>query len=102
MKNLTFVGFVLLAIASILFYLTTDFLIDKFTLSHVMGILGGIGIGLIIGGMVGYLSKGTAMKEEQRRKEFQQLKKEKAELEKQAADLERQQSEIPPDSGRFY
>ncbi|TXF75864.1 lipopolysaccharide assembly protein LapA domain-containing protein [Chryseobacterium sp.] len=102
MKSLTTVGFVLLAIASILFYLTTDFLIDKFTLSHVMGILGGIGIGLIIGGMVGYMSKGSAMKEDQRRKELLQLKKEKAELEKQTADLERQQSEIPPDSGRFY
>lgn len=102
MKSLTSVGFVLLAIASILFYLTTDFLIDKFTLSHVMGILGGVGIGLIIGGMVGYMSKGTAMKEEQRRKELNQLKKEKAELEKQAADLERQQTQIPPDSGRFF
>lgn len=102
MKSLTSVGFVLLAIASILFYLTTDFLIDKFTLSHVMGILGGIGIGLIIGGMVGYMSKGTAMKEEQRKRELHQLKKEKAELEKQAADLERQQTQIPPDSGRFF
>jgi uncharacterized membrane-anchored protein YhcB (DUF1043 family) len=56
-------------------------------MSHIMGILGGIGIGLIIGGMVGYVSKGSAIKAEQKRKEFKQLQKDKEELEKQAAEL---------------
>jgi uncharacterized membrane protein (Fun14 family) len=46
-------------------------------MSHIMGILGGIGIGLIIGGMVGYVSKGSAIKAEQKRKEFKQLQKDK-------------------------
>lgn len=56
-----------------------------------MGILFGVGIGLIIGGMVGYLSKGSAIKQEQKRKEIEQLRKEKAALEKQAATLANQQ-----------
>lgn len=57
-----------------------------------MGILAGIGIGLIIGGIVGYVSKGTALREEQKRKEIQQLRREKEDLEKQAAELARQQT----------
>jgi hypothetical protein len=47
-----------------------------------MGIMGGIGIGLIIGGIVGYLSKGKAIKNEQKKKEIEALLKEKAALEK--------------------
>jgi uncharacterized membrane-anchored protein YhcB (DUF1043 family) len=49
----------------------------------VYGSLSGIGIGLIIGGLVGYVSKGNAVKEAKIRQEFKQLQKEKAELEKQ-------------------
>ena len=45
---------------------------------NLMGILAGIGIGLIIGGIVGYVSKGSALREEQKRKELKQLRKEKA------------------------
>ena len=56
-----------------------------------MGILGGVGIGLIFGGVVGYVSKGSAMKAEQKRKEFLKLQQEKIELEKQAAELAQQQ-----------
>lgn len=94
MKSLTFIGFILLAVASLLFYLTTDFSIEKFTLSHVMGIMAGIGIGLFLGGIVGYVSKGSAMKEEQKRRELKQLRKEKLELEKQTADLEKQRADL--------
>ena len=57
-----------------------------------MGILAGIGIGLIIGGIVGYVSKGSAVREEQKKRELKQLKKEKEDLEKQAAELAKQQT----------
>ena len=58
MKNLTIIGLVLLALSILLFYLTSNnFTINDLQMSHIMGILGGIGIGLIIGGMVGYVSK---------------------------------------------
>jgi hypothetical protein len=46
-----------------------------------MGMMAGVGIGLIIGGMVGYVSKGSAIKAEQKKKEFKQLQKEKEDLE---------------------
>ncbi len=59
-----------------------------------MGIMAGIGIGLIIGGMVGYVSKGSAIKAEQKRKEFKQLQKDKEELEKQAAEIAKRQAEL--------
>ena len=49
----------------------------------ICGALSGIGIGLIIGGLVGYVSKGNAVREAKIRNEFKQLQKEKAELEKQ-------------------
>lgn len=91
MKSISFIGLILLAVAGLLFYLTTDFAIEKFTLSHIMGIMAGIGIGLIIGGMVGYASKGSAMRAEQKRREIQQLRKEKEDLEKQAAILAKNQ-----------
>ncbi len=87
MKSLTFIGFILLALAALLFYLTTDFAIEKFTLSHFMGIMGGIGIGLILGGLIGYVSKGSAIKQEEKRRELKRLQKEKLELEKQTAEL---------------
>lgn len=94
MKSLSITGFILLAVSALLFYLTTDFAVEQIKISHIMGMMAGVGIGLIIGGMVGYLSKGSAIKEEQRRKEFKQLQKEKEELEKQAADIAKRQAEI--------
>ncbi|MDY3316070.1 hypothetical protein PG593_07460 [Riemerella anatipestifer] len=89
MKSLTTVGILLLAVAILLFYLTTDF---KIELSHFIGVMGGVGIGLIIGGVIGYLSKGNAVKEATKKKEFQRLQREKIEIEKQAAELAAQQN----------
>lgn len=95
MKNLTIIGLVLLALSILLFYLTANnFTINDLQMSHVMGIMGGIGIGLIIGGMVGYVSKGSAIKAEQKRKEFKQLQKDKEDLEKQAAEIARREAEL--------
>lgn len=94
MKSLSLTGLVLLAVSALLFYLTTDFTVEKITLSHIMGIMAGIGIGLIIGGLVGYVSKGSAIKQEQKRKEFKQLQKDKEDLEKQAADIARREAEL--------
>lgn len=92
MKNLTFIGFLLLGLAFLLYYMLPQFsLVKLFEPISLMGILAGIGIGLIIGGIVGYISKGSALKEEQKRKELKQLRKEKTELEKQTAELTRQQ-----------
>ncbi|MDO5614659.1 MAG: hypothetical protein Q4G16_00590 [Cruoricaptor ignavus] len=94
MKNLSFIGIILLALAFLLYYITPNFsFIRLFEPISLMGILAGIGIGLIIGGIVGYVSKGSAIKQAQKRKDFKQLQKEKAELEKQAADLAKQQTE---------
>ncbi|WP_124640422.1 MULTISPECIES: hypothetical protein [Amniculibacterium] len=91
MKSLSIIGIILLGLSSFLFYLTADFSVEKLSLPHIMGIMAGIGIGLIIGGMVGYISKGTAIKNEQKKKEMEALKKEKAALEKQAAEFSHQQ-----------
>ncbi|UZX28225.1 hypothetical protein [Riemerella anatipestifer] len=92
MKSLTTVGILLLAVAALLFYLTTDFSVEKITLSHFMGIMGGVGICLIIGGVIGYISKGSAVREAAKRKEFERLQKEKIEIERQAAELAAQQN----------
>ncbi len=87
MKNLTLVGIILLALAFLLYYMLPEFsMVKLFEPISLMGILAGIGIGLIIGGIVGYVSKGSALKEEQKRREYKQLLKEKAELEKLAAE----------------
>lgn len=94
MKSLSITGLILLAVSALLFYLTTDFAVEKITLSHFMGLMAGVGIGLIIGGMVGYLSKGSAVKAEQKRKEFKQLQKDKEELEKQAAEIAKREAEL--------
>ncbi len=94
MKSLSLTGLVLLAVSALLFYLTTDFTVEKITLSHMMGIMGGVGIGLIIGGMVGYVSKGSSIKAEQKKKEFKQLQKDKEELEKQAAEIAKREAEL--------
>lgn len=92
MKSLSTIGIILLALSALLFYFTTDFSVERFTLSHFMGIMGGVGIGLIIGGIVGYISKGNSIKQAQKKKEFAQLQEEKRELEKQAAELAEQQT----------
>lgn len=90
MKSLTFIGLILLALAGVLFYANANFSVMKlFEPTTLMGILAGVGIGLIIGGMVGYVSKGSAIKAEQKRRELKQLQKDKSELEKQAAELAR-------------
>jgi NhaP-type Na+/H+ or K+/H+ antiporter len=88
MKSLTIIGLVLLGLSSFLYYLTTDFSVEKLSLSHIMGIMAGVGIGLIIGGIVGYISKGSAIKNEQKQRELAALKKEKAALEKQNSEKE--------------
>ncbi|MDF0719321.1 hypothetical protein P0M11_04835 [Kaistella sp. PBT33-4] len=93
MKNLTLVGIILLALAFLLYYMLPEFsMVKLFEPISLMGILAGIGIGLIIGGIVGYVSKGSALKEEQKRREYKQLLKEKAELEKLAAEKSVNQS----------
>ncbi|CAA7195760.1 hypothetical protein D1631_04265 [Chryseobacterium nematophagum] len=94
MKSLSITGLVLLALSALLFYLTTDFTVEKVTLSHIMGVMAGIGIGLIIGGMVGYMSKGSAIKADQKKREFKQLQKDKAELEKQASEIAKREAEL--------
>ena len=93
MKNLTFIGFLLLGLAFLLYYMMPEFsMVKLFEPLNLMGILAGIGIGLIIGGIVGYVSKGSSLKQEQKRKELVQLRKEKEDLEKQAAELAKQQT----------
>jgi hypothetical protein len=52
MKSLSIVGIILLILSVLLFYLTTDFDVEQLKLSHLMGILGGVGIGLIFGGVI--------------------------------------------------
>ena len=95
MKNLTIIGLVLLALSILLFYLTANnFTINDLGMPHIMGIMGGIGVGLIIGGLVGYVSKGSAIKAEQKKKEFKQLQKDKEELEKQAAEIVKREAEL--------
>lgn len=92
MKNLTFIGIILFGIGGLLFYMN-NMAID---LRVIYGILCGIGIGLIIGGIVGYLSKGSAIKDQQKKQAFKQLQKEKEEFEKQqilaAAEQKRQEA----------
>ena len=83
MKNVTFVGIILLAIGVVLFYLNNMAL----DLRVVYGALCGIGVGLIFGGIVGYVSKGSAVKQENKMRQFKQLQKEKDELEKKQAQL---------------
>lgn len=101
MKSISFIGLILLAVSTLLFYLTTDFAVEQIKLSHIMGILAGVGIGLIIGGIVGYASKGSSIKREEKSRELKQLRKEKEDLERQAAALANQQTvtkteEYPP------
>lgn len=90
MKNLTFIGIILLAIGLVLFYLN-NYMWD---LRVVYGVLCGVGVGLIFGGIVGYFSKGSAIKAEQKKKEFKQLQKEKEEYEKQQQKAEETSTSI--------
>lgn len=90
MKNLTFIGIILLAIGLVLFYLN-NYMWD---LRVVYGVLCGVGVGLIFGGIVGYFSKGSAIKAEQKKKEFKQLQKEKEEYEKQQQKAEETSASI--------
>lgn len=93
MRSLTIIGLVLFGIAALLFYATTNFSIGEMKLSHFMGIMAGVGLGLIIGGIVGYVSKGSAIKEDERRKAYKQLEKDKLELEKQQQTLAKELEE---------
>ena len=93
MKSLSIVGGILLLISGALFYYSTDFLLEKITMSHMMGVMGGIGIGLIIGGIVGYISKGLAIREEEKRKQFAQQKQNK-ELEKKVENINNGSSNV--------
>lgn len=63
-------------------------------MSHMMGVMGGIGIGLIIGGIVGYISKGSAIREEEKRKQFAQLQKQNKELEKKVENINNGSSNV--------
>lgn len=90
MKSLVVIGIILFGLGALLFYLN-NMAID---LRVVYGALCGIGIGLIIGGLVGYVSKGNAVKEAKIRQEFKQLQKEKAELEKQKANNSQNSSNL--------
>lgn len=93
MKNLTIIGVLLLLLASLLYMVLPEFSIVKlFEPISLMGILAGIGIGLIIGGIVGYVSKGKAIKEEQKRKEYKRLQQEKEELLRMAEELKSKSS----------
>lgn len=71
MKNLIFIGSLLLVISGLLFYFTTNFDPTSIQLSHFIGIMGGVGIGLIAGGVIGYRIKALAIKSEQKKEEYQ-------------------------------
>ena len=94
MKSLSIVGGILLLISGAMFYYSTDFLLEQITMSHMMGVMGGIGIGLIIGGIVGYISKGSAIREEEKRKQFAQLQKQNKELEKKVENINNGSSNV--------
>ncbi|QCX53228.1 hypothetical protein [Elizabethkingia sp. JS20170427COW] len=83
MKNIILLGIVFLAIGSFLFYR------DQYAWSWQMlySCTAGLGLGLIFGGIVGYISKGTAIKNENKVKQLKQLQKDKEELEKKQAQL---------------
>lgn len=77
MKSLSITGLILLAVSALLFYLTTDFAVEQIKISHIMGMMAGVGVGLIIGGMVGYVSKGSAIKAEQKKKNSSSCRRKK-------------------------
>ena len=71
-----------LGISGLLFYMTTNLEVEEFISFSFMGIIGGVGIGLIIGGIVGYVSKGSSIKSGTKKKEWQRLQQ-KIEIEQQ-------------------
>lgn len=79
MKSLIFIGIILFGIGALLFYMN-NMAVD---LRVIYGALCGIGIGLIFGGIGGYISKGSAVKQAKKKEEFLRLRKENAKLEKQ-------------------
>lgn len=94
MRGLTIVGVILLTISGVLFYLTTDFLVERITISHLMGVMAGIGIGLFAGGIVGYVSKGSAVKRERERERIAKLQNEKYELQQKVKQQDNNNSSI--------
>lgn len=91
MKTLSLLGLILLGLATVLFYINPNFTVMRlFEPITLMGILAGVGLGLIIGGIVGYASKSKAIKIERKNNELKQLQKEKLALEEQAAVLAQQ------------
>lgn len=93
MKNLTIIGLILLGLSILIWFVLPEFRVeDIFRPSSLMGILAGVGLGLMIGGIVGYSSKGMAIKEKARLAEIERLQKEKEELERQSAALANQQN----------
>ena len=85
MKSLSIVGGILLLISGAMFYYSTDFSLEKITMSHMMGGMGGI---------VGYISKGSAIREEEKRKQFAQLQKQNKELEKKVENINNGSSNV--------
>lgn len=84
MKNITIVGIVLLLIAFLLYYAMPEFSISKLLEPiSLMGILAGVGLGLLLGGIVGYISKGSAIKADLDRKKFKIYMEEKERLEQE-------------------
>ncbi len=99
MKNLIFAGVLLLGLSFLLYTMMPDFSpVRFFEPVSLMGMLAGIGIGLIIGGIIGYLSKGSAIREEKKRQEFKKLLEERAALQKQAEELAKKEETLRQES----
>lgn len=76
MRTLTIVGFMLLGIAIGFFYMSGELI----EVSHIMSIIGGLGIGLFLGGIIGYQSKASAVKQEEAKRKMDELRNDKYEL----------------------
>lgn len=84
MKSLVIIGSICLTLAVLLYYFQGDITLEMFfSALNFMGILAGVGVGLIVGGVVGYISKGISIKEKQE----QQLQQEIQALRKKVAVL---------------
>lgn len=79
MKTLIITGLIFLIISVGLFWFEFGFSFDRLFAEFPfwVGTLFGMGLGQFIGGLVGYISKGSAMKEAEIKKQLAQLKKEK-------------------------
>ncbi|MBF6609766.1 MAG: hypothetical protein ITF99_01290 [Chryseobacterium sp.] len=99
MKNLIFAGVLLLGVSFLLYNLMPEFSpVRFFEPISLMGMLAGIGIGLIIGGVIGYISKGSAIREEKKRQEFKRLLEERAILQKQAEEQAKKEEALRQES----